>query len=119
MKNPKKYTFRWLSLFAFILMFSLLLTACGDDEYYDEDEYEPVAEEGDYEEPEFGEEDAPVVEEAPQTGAVAPADLTFEIFNQTDVALCWFLAAPENAEEYTDEHVFAEEELDPGDSFRG
>ncbi len=40
-----------------------------------------------------------------------------EIFNETDTTLCLFGAVPAGETEVTEDHIFAEEELEPGDDF--
>ena len=40
-----------------------------------------------------------------------------EIINETDTTLCLFGAVPEGVTEVSQEHIFAEEELEPGDDF--
>jgi hypothetical protein len=44
-------------------------------------------------------------------------DPYLEIVNETDTSMCLFGAVPEGVTEVSDEHIFAEEELEPGDDF--
>lgn len=52
-----------------------------------------------------------------QTPFEQDEDPYLEIVNETDMTLCLFGAVPEGVTEVSQEHIFAEEELEPGDDF--
>jgi len=104
MKNIQKTKVRWLGTLIFILVLSLMLTACGGDEYFEGDVYQPEV--GNAEEA-----------QSSNIGALVSDEFYLEVINETGNDLCAFLAAPEDAEDFTEEHIFSEETLEPGDSF--
>ncbi len=105
---------RTLILILGFILIGANLIACDDeyyeDEYYDEDGY---AEETEIEPDSASETD----DQQPETGNLATAEAYLEIINETDYILCEFLAAPGDVNEFTDDHLFAERELAPGESF--
>ncbi len=99
-----------LNLFGvLLLLIGLVLSACGDDEYYEDDYYEPEAGEIQAKEP--------PETESTVSGNLGGEEVYLEIINETDYELCGYLAAPDDAVEFTDEHIFSEEYLAPGESF--
>jgi hypothetical protein len=110
MKLHRKNKLYWVGIL--LLTFALVFSACGEGDYYEDDDYELESEETEYEADEAESGTDSVV-----SGNLAREAAHIEIINETDYELCGFLAVPEDTDEFTDDHIFSEEYLAPGESF--